>query len=322
MSEKIRVLITGATGFSGTHLWHRLETDGASRFEVFGTAYPECPPYSIGRLHYLDLRSENDVLKLVGELQPDWIFHLAAASNVGDSWQNRKRTIEVNILGTQNLLEAVKREIPLARTLFVSSAEVYGAQAVPEEGLGEEAPFQVESPYAYTKAAGEMLCAFYGRAENMDIVVARPFPYTGPGQSADFVCSDWARQVVAIERGTRPPVLRVGNIGVHRDFCDVRDVVNAFVRLLEKGRSGEVYNICSGKALALQEILDILVRGSSGKMPISIETDPGKMRPTEISLLKGSNRKTFETTDWSPEIPIEKTLTDLLAFWRQERPGG
>ena len=320
MRATTRVLITGATGFAGAHLARSLEQEGASGFQVFGTAYPEHPPYPIGRLSYLDLCSERDVLKLVGALGPDWVFHLAAMANVGDSWRKRKRTTEVNILGTQNLLEAVKRESPNARVLFVSSAEVYGAQEVPAGGLSEDAPLQPESPYAYTKAAGEMLCGFCGRVENLDIVVARPFSHAGPGQSPDFVCSDWARQIVDIERGMSRSVLRVGNLNALRDFSDVRDVVRAYILLLEKGRRGEVYNICSGKTIALKEILAILTDGAIGGTPVSIETDPAKLRPSEILRLVGSKHKISVETGWSPQIPIEKTLTDLLTYWRQVRP--
>ena len=317
MSEKIRVLITGATGFVGGHLIRALEEEGPSVFEIFGTTYPEAPPPSGSKLFFLDLRSEKEVTKLVGEIRPDWIFHLAAVSNVRHSWQMRNETIETNVLGTHNLLEAVRQTAPAARVLFISSSDVYGFGVSPTEALKEDAPLQIVSPYAYSKAAGEMLCGFYEKIENIDIVIARPFPHTGPGQTEDFVCSDWARQVARIERGDSVPTLKVGNLDVQRDFCDVRDVVKAYILLLRKGRRGEPYNVCSGKAIALREILNLLVKGATGNIRISVEVDPAKLRKVDMPVQMGSNRKILEETGWSPRILIDQTLHDILAFWRQ-----
>jgi len=318
MSEKIRVLITGATGFVGGHLIRALEDEGPSAFEIFGTTYPDIPPPSDNKLFFLDLRLEKDVMKLLGEIRPDWIFHLAAISNVRKSWQMRSETIETNVLGTHNLLEAVRQVVPSARVLFISSSDVYGFGPAPAEALKEEAPLEAISPYSLSKVAGEMLCGFYEKIENIDIVIARPFPHTGPGQSADFVCSDWARQIVQIERGDIAPILRVGNLDVRRDFCDVRDVVKAYILLLRKGRRGEPYNICSGKAITLREVLDFLIRDASGNAPISVEIEPAKLRKVDMPFQIGSNQKISEETGWSPRIPIGQTLHDLLAYWRQK----
>ena len=317
MSEKIRVLITGATGFVGGHLIRALEDEGPSAFEIFGTTYPDTPPPSGNKLFFLDLRSGKDVMKLMGEIRPDWIFHLAAVSNVRRSWQMRSETIETNVLGTHNLLEAVRQAAPAARVLFISSSDVYGYGASPTEVLKEDAPLEVLNPYAYSKVAGEILCGFYEKIENIEIVIARPFPHTGPGQTEDFVCSDWARQVVQIEKGDIEPIVRVGNLDLRRDFCDVRDVVKAYILLLRKGRRGEPYNICSGKATALREVLDFLIRESAGNTSISVEVDADKLRKTEVHSLIGSNRRISEETGWSPRIPIDQTLLDLLANWRQ-----
>ena len=316
MSDKIRVLVTGATGFVGRHLIQALEGEGPSAFEIFGTAYPDIPPPSDNRHFFLDLRSEKDVIKLMGEIRPDWVFHLAAVSNVRRSWQMRGETIETNVSGTHNLLEAVRQTVPSARVLFISSSDVYCFGPAPAEALREEAPLEAISPYAFSKVAGEMLCGFYGKLENIDIVIARPFPHTGPGQTEDFVCSDWARQIVQIERGDIPGILRVGNIDVRRDFCDVRDVVKAYILLLKKGRRGEAYNICSGKALMLREVLDFLISESAGNTTISVEVDAAKLRKNDVHSLLGSNQKILEETRWSPKIPIDNTLRDLLAFWR------
>jgi GDP-4-dehydro-6-deoxy-D-mannose reductase len=319
MSGKIRVLITGASGFVGGHLIRALEDEGPSAFEIFGTSYPDAPPPSGNKFFFLDLRSEKDVLKLVGEVRPDWVFHLAAVSSVHRSWEMRGETIETNVLGTHSLLEAVRQAAPSARMLFISSSDVYGVAASPTAAIKEEAPFQIVSPYAYSKAAGEMLCGLYGKVENVDIVITRPFPHTGPGQAEDFVCSDWARQVARIERGDTAPTLKVGNLDLRRDFCDVRDVVRAYVLLLKKGRPGEVYNVCSGKAVALREILDFFIREASENVRISVEVDPAKLRKVDMPFQLGCNEKISEETGWLPRIPIDQTLRDLLAYWRQKQ---
>ena len=322
MTDKIRVLITGVTGFVGAHLTRALEESRSPGFNIFGTTYPEHPPRAGERQYFVDLRSESDITRLTGEVKPDWVFHLAAVSNVRKSWQTRKETLETNILGTQNLLEAVRNEAPRARVLFISSADVYGAVEEPTGILQEGAPLRIESPYGFSKAAAEMLCGFYEKVEDIDIVIARPFPHTGPGQTADFVCSDWARQIVRIERGESTPALKVGNIDVRRDFSDVRDVVKAYILLLSKGRRGEVYNVCSGRAIALREILDFLIRETTKDMHLSVEADPSRMRKIDRSFQVGSNRKISEETGWFPKIPIDRTLRDLLAYWRQMSGGG
>jgi GDP-4-dehydro-6-deoxy-D-mannose reductase len=268
------------------------------------------------------MRSEKDVTQPVGEVGPEWVFHLAAISNVRRSWQVRNETIETNVLGTYNLLAAVRKGAPVARVLFISSADVYGYGAFPTEALKEDAPLEVISPYAFSKAAGEMLCGFYGKVENIDIVIARPFPHTGPGQTEDFACSGLSRQIARIERGDSAPTLTAGNLDVKRDFCDVRDVVKAYILLLRKGRRGERYSICLGKVIALRDVLDFLIKESARNTEISVEVDATKLRKTEVHSLIGNNRKISEETGWLPEIPIEKTLRDLLAYWRQRLAGG
>ncbi|MHB8093449.1 MAG: GDP-mannose 4,6-dehydratase [Candidatus Aminicenantales bacterium] len=310
-----RVLITGVTGFVGRHLVRALVDDGAG-FEIFGTAYPGPPSCAGAAVTALDLRSESEVRRIVRETRPDWVFHLAAVSNVRNSWIERRATVETNILGTHHLLESVRLEASRARVLFVSSSDVYGNAESPERPIEEGDPVRILNPYAYTKASGEMLCGFFVSIEGLDIVVARPFPHTGPGQSPDFVCSDWARQIVRIERGEAAPVLCVGNLDVKRDFSDVRDVVRAYLLLMTKGRRGEVYNVCSGKAVALRGILERLLAESDARSSVRVETDPLKLRKTDIPLLVGSRRKIEAETGWVPAIPFDRTLGDLLAFWR------
>jgi GDP-4-dehydro-6-deoxy-D-mannose reductase len=170
------------------------------------------------------------------------------------------------------------------------------------------------NPYAYTKWSGEVLSEFYERVEDLNIVVARPFPHTGPGQSADFVCSDWAHQIARIEKGLNEPEISVGNISVERDFTDVRDVVRAYVKLIEKGSSGDVYNVCSGRSYSLEEILGLLL--SFSQIEISVRVDKQKLRKADIPRLVGDNRKIKEAVSWEPRIPLEQTLEELLEYWR------
>jgi GDP-4-dehydro-6-deoxy-D-mannose reductase len=313
---KVKVFITGATGFVGTHLRRILPS---AQYEVFGTSYPEVPQEGQGesgeKIFYLDMRSEKDVRDSLKSIKPDWIFHLAAVSNVRLSWEKRKETLETNLMGTFFLLEAVRQFVPQARVLFVSSSDVYGVLIPEEKALGERDALHVVSPYTFTKITGEMLSEFYSRIEKVDAVIARSFSHTGPGQSPDFVCSDWASQIARIEGGLLEPVIRVGNGNIKRDFTDVRDVVRAYLLLVEKGRSGEIYNVCSGKAVKLKDILDLLLSLSEEK--IAVEVDEQRLRKVDIPLLLGDNKKIREETAWQPEVPLRQTLSDLLNYWRQ-----
>lgn len=308
----MNILITGATGFVGGYLREFLKSREST---VWGTAYPEKPQEHLEEnIFHLDIRSEKDVFTCVERAKPDWVVHLAAVSNVRYSWERRKETFETNLLGTSNLFEAIRRFAPHSRVLFVSSSDVYGTKLASKKPYEEEAEVQAMNPYAYTKLSGEILSEFYTRIENLDIVIARPFPHTGPGQSADFVCSDWALQIARIEKGDGKSEIKVGDISVQRDYTDVRDVVRAYVLLLEKGKRGEIYNICSGKKYSLQRILDVLLSFSSQRIEILVDSQ--KLRKTEIPVLVGDNRKIKRELSWEPTVPIEQSLRELLDYWR------
>lgn len=198
----------------------------------------------------------------------------------------------------------------------------YSATSSPDTAAGtgqrvftEEDAVHIVNPYAFTKVSGELLSGFYARVESMNVIIARSFPHTGPGQSPDFVCSDWARQVARIEKAESEPIIQVGDLNVRRDYTDVRDVVRAYVLLLQNGRRGEIYNVCSNRAVPLREILDTLLSFSVKK--IAVETDPSKLRKVDIPFLAGSNRKIRAETGWEPRIPLDETLRDLLQFWRE-----
>lgn len=315
MSRK--VFISGASGFVGRHLIHLLDTSG---FQICGTSYPDKPetfPFCWGKeVAHVDVRRREDVAEAVKRTQPDWVFHLAAVSNVRSSWESRQETMETNLMGTFHLLEAVRTHASQARILFVSSSDVYGVLSPTERPLTEEDPPHVVSPYAFTKVSGEILSRFYAEVEDLDVVVARSFPHTGPGQSPAFVCSDWASQVARIEQVDAEPVIRVGNTQVKRDFTDVRDVVKAYKRLLEKGKKGEIYNVCSGRGVSLKEILEML--RSLSKEKIEVEVDRKKLRKADIPYLVGDNSKIKEETGWGPAVPLSQTLADLLQYWREE----
>lgn len=314
-----KIFITGATGFAGRYLIDLLKESEPDSL-VSGTCFPEHPG-SCGvldgvDLFHLDMRSEDDVSDCIRQVQPDWIFHLAAISNVGYSWANRKETLEANLMGTFYLFEAVRKYSPQSRVLFISSCDVYGILSPVHEALREDHSTPPSSPYAYTKISGELLGQFYVNIEGLDIVISRSFPHTGPGQSTDFVFSDWAFQIAKIEKGSIDPMLKVGNLDVRRDYSDVRDVVKAYVLLLEKGKKGEIYNVCSGRADSLRDNLDLLLSLSS--KDIHVEMDPQKLRKADIPLVLGDNEKIFKETGWKSEIPLEQTLRDLLDYWRKK----
>jgi nucleoside-diphosphate-sugar epimerase len=330
-----KILITGATGFVGRHFIEYLKAQGrrgknaaAAGVKIFGTCFPEhpescaelCAEAPFVTLVRLDLRKAEATEQLISEIKPDEVFHLAAISQVSVSWEKRRETFEANLVGTFNLFEALRRHAPRARLLFVSSSDVYGNLKPGKKVYREEDRGGVVSPYALTKAGGELVSRFYAAAEKMRVVVARSFPHTGPGQTADFVFSDWASQIAKFEQESlaqnarRTFTLKVGNLAIRRDYSDVRDVVRAYVLLLTKGRPGEVYNVCSGHAPALGEALAKLVSLSTAKIRIAV--DPARIRRADIPYLAGSNAKIRRDTGWAPRIPFDQTLQDLLEYWR------
>jgi GDP-4-dehydro-6-deoxy-D-mannose reductase len=245
------------------------------------------------------------------------IFHLAGAPSVRTSWQNSLPHLRINVLGTHYLLEAVRLGGRPCRTLVVSSAQVYAASDTPTM---EGSPLKPPSPYGLSKLAEEQLALRTCADDELDVVVARPFNHIGPRQSAEFAVASFARQIARIESGLAPPTLRVGNLAARRDVTDVRDVVDAYARLMSRGQTGQAYNICSGRAPLMQELLDGLCARSTAT--VHLETADDRMRPNDVPLVVGNPARIMAEAGWSPTIPLDQTLTEILDYWRAEVRAG
>ncbi len=310
----MRILVTGATGFVGRHLAQLLL---ARKHEVYGTYLEResSQGADLIRLFRCDVRQAGRLRSIVRRVRPQRIYHLAALSSVVDSFKNVRAVYDTNFWGTFNLLEAVREATPKVRVLAVSSAQCYAAAKRSQLPVTESHPLAPPSPYALSKAAADMLAHQYHSLFGLHVIRARPYNHTGPGQTPHFVCSDFARQIAAIDLGLRPALLRVGNLKVRRDFSDVRDVVRAYALLLEKGKPGEAYNVASGRGTSLEEIVRLLASFCS--RPIRIVVERKRFRPGDVPVLYGSNRKLRRTTGWKPERNLRTTLRDLYFYWKE-----
>ena len=315
MGDGRRVLITGATGFVGTYLVAHL-AEAYPGWRVTGTTRHN--GHGDSRIVFCDLRDAGAVASLIERARPEMVVHLAGQSNVPASLKDPETTLANNILGTLHLLDACRAHAPDARLLVVSSSEVYGPTPPEAQPLGEERPLHPVNPYAVSKAAQEMLALQYAHSYNLDVVVARPFNHIGPGQTDRFVVSAFARQIVEVERGGRRAV-SVGNLDAARDFTDVRDVVRAYTLLLEHGERGGIYNIGRGAAVVVGDLLEMLRR--LARAPVAIERDPARLRPSDVPVMMGDTTRLRRATGWRPEIPLERSLDEILAWWRRG-PGG
>jgi len=314
----MRVLITGITGFAGSHLADLCLTK--KDVEVYGIirwrSRTENIEHIWDRLRLLecDLRDASSTRDVIEEIRPDRIFHLAAQSFVPTSWKAPTESLTTNVIGQVNVFEAVRKlDIDCAIQIACSSEE-YGMVFPEEVPIRESNPLRPLSPYGVSKVGQDMLGYQYFMSYGMKIVRTRGFNHTGPRRGPVFVCSDFAKQIVDIEKGVREPYMEVGNLDARRDFTDVRDMVRAYWLALEKGKPGTAYNICTGTSFSIREILDMLI-GISG-VKVDVRTDKGRLRPSDVPLLQGDNSLFSGDTGWKPEIPMEKTLSDLLDFWR------
>ncbi len=319
---KQRILITGLTGFVGSHLAEFLL--GKSSYEVYGILRWRSKLENIAHikrglhLHECDLRDAAAVTEVIRAIRPSVVFHLAAQSFVHTSWRAPSETLSTNILGQVNLLEAIRLHAPKAIIHIAGSSEEYGLVLPSELPIKETNPLRPLSPYAVSKVTQDLLGFQYFRSYHMRIIRTRSFNTTGPRRGEVFAESNFAKQIVEIDRGLKPPVIRVGNLEAKRDYTDVRDIVRAYHLAVTKGVPGEVYNICSGQTHRMYDVLHLLLRLSRVKARIRL--DPSRIRPSDVAVLRGDNTKFTRLTGWRPTIPFTQTLTDLLEYWRRMIP--
>jgi GDP-4-dehydro-6-deoxy-D-mannose reductase len=312
----LKALITGISGFVGSHLAEYLlaRTD----WRVAGTVYGpyrniseirdrlELYPAELSRLPVVEF--------ILDQARPDVIFHLAAIAATGLSWRDPATTLHVNVGMQANILQAVVNLSLDSRVLVIGSSEEYGAALASQAPIDEDTPFRPLNPYAVSKVAQDMLGLQYHLSHGLDTVRVRPFNHIGPRQGLGFVVPDFASQVARIEAGLSDPVMRVGNLEAQRDFTDVRDVVRAYHQLALSGQSGEVYHVGSGRAHAVQEILDSFL--SQSTVPIRVEPDPERVRPSDIPSIVCDYGRLHACTGWEPTIPFAQSLAQVLDDWR------
>ena len=310
----MRVLVTGGTGFVGRHLVQLLARHRHTVFATYLTAPADALPSA--ELLGCDMRNPDQVLRTVRLAQPQQVYHLAGLSSVTKSFAEARQVWEANVFAAMNLLDALRETAPKARILLVGSGQCYGRVARDRLPITEDEPAAPENPYAASKAAADLLGLQFFHSCELNVVRARPFNHTGPGQSPDFVCSNLARQVAEISAGLRPPKLCLGNLRVERDFSDVRDVVRAYELLLRHGQAGQAYNVASGRGVAISAVVRILQ--SFCPVRFKVEVERSRVRAGEVDRLFGSNRKLRRTTGWKPEYPLSRTLRDLYSHWYRQ----
>jgi GDP-4-dehydro-6-deoxy-D-mannose reductase len=318
----LRVLITGITGFAGSHLAEYVLAEHPGT-EVFGTMRWRSRTENIRgieskiQLLECDIRDQSSVTGLIERAQPDRIFHLAAQSFVPSSWNAPAESLTTNILGQLNLFEAVRAAGIDPWIQIACSSEEYGLVHEDELPIRETNPLRPLSPYAVSKVGQDYLGYQYFKSFGTKVVRTRGFNHDGPRRGDVFVSSNFAKQLAAIEKGKKPPVIHVGNLEARRDFTDVRDMVRGYWLALDGGcEPGEVYNICTGKDYSIQRVLDELIRMSG--IEVEVREDPERLRPSDVPILLGDSSKFRKATGWKPEIAYERTLRDMLDYWRAE----
>jgi GDP-4-dehydro-6-deoxy-D-mannose reductase len=319
---KPRVFITGILGFAGSHLAEELLRHG---YEVVGNRYQQEPTANIKavrgqvQLVSLDILNARRCQQIISQVRPDYIFHLAAMASVGKSFSMEQLTFKVNFEGTINMLQAALNYGHLRKLVFVGSADCYGHFRPINKTLTEDQPLNPVSPYSIAKAAAEHASLYYHCQYDLPVVVARAFNHAGPRQAESFVVSAFARQVAMIEASHQKPTMKVGDLSARRDFSDVRDIVRGYRLLAEKGRDGETYQLCSGKALSIKRVLDMLLSITSQR--ISVRTDPARLRKADIPILRGNNKKAVRSLGFNTGYSLKETLTDTLEYWREKAQG-
>lgn len=311
----MKALIIGGGGFVGPYLVRHLVHDLGYAVTVTKTE-KEVLDFKEAEILNLDILDSAQVTQVLQQVHPDYIFHLAAQSSVAYSWKNPSLTIDVNIKGCANLLDAVRDLDYKPRTLLIGSGEEYGHIRDGECPITEDNVLRPGNIYAATKSCQNMLGRIYADAYDMDVIMVRAFNHIGPNQTPMFVVADFCKQVADIEKGLKEPVMYVGNLSAKRDFTDVRDVVRAYALLVKMGKKGETYNVGTGNALAIQEILERIVALSDRQ--IEVRVDPAKLRPVDVPIIEPDISKIHACTGWQPEISLDTTLEETLQYWRAQ----
>lgn len=309
--------ITGIAGFAGSYLAEELLANGwtVSGSYLRGEPLDHITPFRRKiSLKSLDILNARRCREVIAGAKPDYIFHLAALSSVGQSFGNERITYRVNLDGTMNMLEAAAELKRLEGFLFVSSGDAFGPLPKGRKTVTEAQPLNPISPYGIAKAAAEQTVRYYHRQYGLPTVIARPFNHLGPRQSDTFAIPSFAHQIALIELGKQKPVLQTGDLTARRDFSDVRDIVRGYRLLAMRGKPGETYHLCSGKSVPLKRVVKILV--DLADRPIKVVTDPERVRKNDIPLLRGSFEKAHKQTGFDVRYSLKETLAETLAYWR------
>jgi GDP-4-dehydro-6-deoxy-D-mannose reductase len=316
----MNVLITGITGFAGSHLAEYIlaeHPDARVHGLVRWRSRMDNIAHLAGKieLHEADLKDMVSLKKALQAAKPDKVFHLAAQSFVPTSWRLPAETFQINAVGQINLFEAILDLKLNPRIQIAGSSEEYGMVHPDQVPMKETNPLRPLSPYAVSKVAQDLLGYQYFKSYGLRAIRTRGFNHTGPRRGDVFVTSNFAKQIAQIEKGLREPVIHVGNLDAKRDFTDVRDMVKAYWLATEKGEDGDVYNVGTGSAISMHELLDMLL--GLTQVQVQVQVDPERLRPSDVQILQADPSKFRKQTGWQPAIPFEKTLRDLLDYWRE-----
>ena len=309
-----KILIVGAAGFVGGHLIRHIQS--AYDWEIHATKMPgEDIPFPGVLVYDLNILDKDRISELLCRIRPDYIIHLAAQSSVSVAWKNPELTVNVNIIGSIHMMDAVRKLDYKPRVLLIGSGEEYGRIKKEEVPIRENNDLRPGNIYAVTKACQSMIGKIYAEAYQMELMMVKAFNHIGPEQLPLFVVSDFCKQVAEIELGKREPVIRVGNLQAYRDFTDVRDVVRAYALLVQFGKAGEIYNVGSGNAIEIAEVLKLILENAHQKIDVVIDKE--RLRPVDVPIIVADITKINEATGWKPEISLNQSLADTLAYWRQ-----